>query len=301
MTQRASPIAGPPAAVTCIIPTHRRIESLMVAVESAQGQTLPPALVVVVDDTGSADVRARVESATGPVPTLYVDGSGNDPKGASSSRNLGATFATTPLLAFLDDDDRWEPGFLEACVERLRAADADLGIAWGTIEVGGQPGRRSWAMRAGIDAADCVALNPGMTGSNFVVRRSAFDAVGGFDAGLPVYNDLDFLVRSLRRGSTYAVVERELVVQNGDGQDHLSSRGPRRVAGIERYIDKHRDRLGSRDLRLLRRDLHLAHRHPAQPLRRRVFHFAMMWLHSSPHHVAQLLRERFAAGGRSYA
>jgi glycosyltransferase involved in cell wall biosynthesis len=300
-TPAAGPSAGQRPRVACVIPTHRRDEMLARALESVCGQTRPPGTVVVVDDTASAATADVVAGWQAAGNVRYVDGSGLASKGASASRNLGARTCDSELLAFLDDDDRWRPGFLDACVAELVSSGADLVIAWGSLEVGGQLVRRSWAARPNLTAGECVARNPGMTGSNFVVRREAFEAIGGFDAALPVYNDLDFLVRFLHAGFTYRVVEEELVVQNADGVGHLSSRGQRRARGIAQYMHKHRAGLGLLQRRRLHRDRHLASRYPGQPAHRSLYHFLMMWLHSSPSQLLAVLQARTSRRAGSYS
>jgi glycosyltransferase involved in cell wall biosynthesis len=286
----------------CVIPTHRRDHLLQRAIESVRQQTLPPDLIIVVDDIGSATTRQLLEQRRDVPNLVYVDNSAGKFKGASSSRNAGvaAAPANTEILAFLDDDDKWAPTFLEACLSRLKKADADLVAAWGSLEVNGEAFPRGFSMRCGLSAPQCLSRNPGITGSNFVIRRAAFDAIGGFDSQLPVYNDLDFFVRFLEANMRYAVVEERLVIQSVDGSDHLSSRGLRRARGIESYIAKHQCKLTTVQLRHLQRDRHLAQRYPGQTLHRRLYHFLMMWAKSSPEQLANVLRSRSQRRGRMY-
>ncbi|NKX50133.1 glycosyltransferase family 2 protein, partial [Arthrobacter deserti] len=93
-----------------------RDDLLRRALESVCRQSRPPGTVVVVDDTGSAATAGIVAGWKDGAGVRYVDGSGLAPKGASASRNLGAWSCDAAILAFLDDDDRWRPGFLAACV-----------------------------------------------------------------------------------------------------------------------------------------------------------------------------------------
>ncbi|MHA7141947.1 glycosyltransferase family 2 protein [Arthrobacter sp. Sr33] len=285
--------------VVCVVPTHNRDQSLERTLHSIAAQTCIPDRVVVVDDTASEQTR-RVVQSFGPA-FEYFDASQEFVHGASTSRNAGAMASDSTYLAFIDDDDRWEPTFLEQCLDGLLNRGVDLVAAWGFLEMDGQIVGRSWAVEPGITAKDALACNPGVTGSNFVIRRAAFDELGGFDTGLPVYNDLDFFVRFLQAGHTYGVVAKPLVIQTADGAGHLSSRGASRAAGIQKYIAKHRTEATRSQLRRLRRDFHLAQRYKGQQLARSGAHFVLMWANSSPRQLVRVIREKSTRRAKIYA
>ena len=286
--------------VTCIIPTHDRDALLSRALESVRRQSLQADKVVVVDDVPSESTRSLVSGITDGPTLVYVDNSSSARRGASSSRNAGARIADSDYLAFLDDDDHWHPDFLAECVAALQSSKADLATAGGIIEIGDIRVNRPWLARRPVTAKDCLAWNPGLTGSSFVVSRSAFEATGGFDDHLPVYNDLDFFVRFLAKGHSYTVVARPLFFQSVEGDGHLSSRSPRRVRGIGAYRDKHRAELTWRHRRRLRRDIHLASRYEGQRFLRSGYHFVLMWMNSTPSQAADVVRAKISRRGRMY-
>jgi Glycosyl transferase family 2 len=109
---------GPPALVTTVIPTFRRPERLLEAIGSALAQTVDgqPAdqLVLVVDDGGGlpelpADPRLVAVSLRRNIAVAGV------------VRNVGVRLARSEFIAFLDDDNLWEPDHLETALGRLRA------------------------------------------------------------------------------------------------------------------------------------------------------------------------------------
>ncbi|GIG28919.1 glycosyltransferase family 2 protein [Cellulomonas marina] len=239
--------------VACVIPTHDRDEMLVDAVTSAATQTRPPDRIVVSDDTGADRCRALVASWEGrwSVPVVWVDASGAGAGTAGASRNAGA--AAVPagpdqVLAFLDDDDVWSPEYLERVVGLLEQEGTDVVVAWTAAD---RPGFEMARMVPGLRAADVVARNPGFVGSNFVIRRAAFDGIGGFDPALPVSNDKDLLVRALLGGLTYAVVPEVLVTNRVHGDGQLTDKTERRAAAVRRYRDKHRALLSGADRRHL--------------------------------------------------
>lgn len=279
--------------VGCVIPTHNRDESMLTALGSVRGQTYRPERIVVVDDTGSEETRAAVEGVSRIDETvLYCDAADLPRKAAGASRNAGAAELTSDLLAFLDDDDTWHPEFLEAAIAELERSNADLVVTWGSLRRGELVLDHNWQAETGFTAGQILADNPGVTGSNFVVRRSAFTAVGGFDAGLWVYNDLDFFVRFLDAGYPYSVVRRDLVHQVSTGGDHLSSRSERRARGIEAYLTKYDSRVTVRQRRALVRSIHLARLFRDQSRGRRIVHLAGAISNSSASDSIGALRRR---------
>lgn len=286
--------------VTCVVPTHRRDVALRRALDSIADQTQRVEAIIVVDDVASQDTRALVTTHPAHSRIVYVDNSTTERPGASSSRNAGARLARSDYLAFLDDDDRWHPEFLEKCIARMEATGVCLATAWGIVEVGEEFVSRPWLAANELTAQDCLAWNPGLTGSSFVVRRSSFEAIGGFDDGLPVFNDLDFFVRFLHSGFRYGVVAEELFIQTADGDDHLSSRSARRARGIQKYMAKHSAGLTPGQTRTLNREVHLAQRYAGQRPHLSAYHFLLMWLNSNPSQFMSVVRNKLARRKRMY-
>lgn len=190
----------PAPAIAVVIPAHRPAAFTRAALDSVAAQTRPPVAVQVVADTPELAIAAlpgRLVPAGVPVQACYQEAG----PGPARSRNLGAQLTTAPWLAFLDDDDQWRPDFLARVAAILARREADIvagGVcrAWPDGRV--TPYRR---LPATIRAAAVAGENPGITGSNLVVARQLFDALGGFDADLPVAEDRDFLMRALWAGA----------------------------------------------------------------------------------------------------
>ena len=244
--------------VTVVIPTHDRPDLLAEAIRSVLAQTMPPDEVVVVDDLGHERTRTAVAGvrATTGVAIRYLHRVAG-PKGASASRNAGAALAATGYVAFLDDDDLWEPRFLADAMEVIDASATELVVSWlatmsdGTL----RPGP---AMPEGLSAADVIARNPGFTGSNFVVSARLFAAIGGFDAALPVSNDKDFLVRALMASAGYRVVPRRNAIYRRHPGPQLTTWNSRRAEGMALYLAKHRGNLTRADRRHLESQIYSA-------------------------------------------
>lgn len=223
----------------CIIPTHGRPGHLSRSLESVLQQSLAPAEIIVVDDIDDGPTAAivQVTALRTEIPLRRIVNRSNP--GASGSRNAGAMASRAEFLAFLDDDDAWYPDHLACAVAEINRTSADAVISGlrrikhdGTIQPIIMPPRVAIRERL-------FERNFGMTGSNLVIRRSAFERVGGFDPALPVFNDWDFLIRMIAGGIEYGVVKNLTVEWREHDGDRISTPSLRRAAGIETFIAKH--------------------------------------------------------------
>jgi Glycosyl transferase family 2 len=108
----------PPARVATVIATYRRPELLARAVRSALAQTVHDQAVIVVDDAGGlpelpADPRLRACSLSANTGVAGV------------VRNVGIRLTRSTYVAFLDDDNEWEPHHLEVALAALEDGPAD--------------------------------------------------------------------------------------------------------------------------------------------------------------------------------
>lgn len=118
--------------VSAVIPTRGRPELLLRAVRSVLAQTLREIeAVVVIDGQDLATERALETLARedGRVRVIALQVS----VGGSDARNRGVAEASGKWIAFLDDDDEWLPGKLEAQIEAVAASTAPVVI--GTCKI----------------------------------------------------------------------------------------------------------------------------------------------------------------------
>lgn len=228
-------------AVSVIVPTCDRPFLLRRALASVRAQTLAPAEIIVVDDGRDAAPLALDEPVVRVVRNDHA-------RGASGARNCGAARARGPLLAFLDDDDDWLPAYLASAVARIAAEGLDV-LCTDFLYVEDEDGseRPGKAAPAALDAALFLTRNPGLVGSNIVVRAAAFRAIGGFDETLPAANDMDFGIRlSLNPGLRYAPLHLALVRHHRHRGPRLGMhRGDAMRAGIRRFFALHGARMSA--------------------------------------------------------
>jgi glycosyltransferase involved in cell wall biosynthesis len=187
------------AAVSVVIPAFNHARYLPEAIDSALGQTLPAAEVIVVDD-GSADDTPQVLEPYRDSVRIVRQAN----RGVSAARNAGAALCHGDLLAFLDADDVWLPDKLAAQAARFAEGPA-LGLvhcAVEEIDADGRPLRTRTDGMEGQVAEEMLLFRRAVIlggGSGAVVTRARFDEVGGFDESLGTSADWDLHHRIARR------------------------------------------------------------------------------------------------------
>ncbi|MEU6864692.1 glycosyltransferase family A protein [Streptomyces sp. NPDC046876] len=111
----------PQALVATVIATHRRPEALRAAVRSALAQTVRDQVVVVVDD--GAGLGGLPED-----PRLFAVSLTRNTGTAGVVRNVGIRLTRSRYVAFLDDDNLWEPDHLAQALAVLEAPGGPDGV-----------------------------------------------------------------------------------------------------------------------------------------------------------------------------
>ena len=196
--------------VSVVVPAYNAARFVRRAIDSALRQSLPPQEVVVVDD-GSQDDTADVVRAYGP-PVRCVSQAN---AGASIARNVGIEQSKGDWIALLDADDEWLPHKLERQAEVLRAHPDLAWCGCNKEDAGGGAAPAVRAPRAVAQTLRRLGSLPffevgrrrlGLQTSGFVIRRSVFDDIGGFDPALRVCHDKDLFWRIAVRHPRFGYV-----------------------------------------------------------------------------------------------
>jgi GT2 family glycosyltransferase len=163
--------------VTVVMITRNRCASAARSVEALAA--LPERPPVIVVDNGSTD--ATVRTLTGRAGVEVIAAGKNL---AAAGRTVGAERATTPYIAFADDDSWWAPGALATAASRFDTYPR-LAVLVARALVG--PAEIDDPLNAVLAAAP-LGRDPDLPGPTVlgflacaaVVRRSAFLEAGGF-------------------------------------------------------------------------------------------------------------------------
>jgi glycosyltransferase involved in cell wall biosynthesis len=151
--------------------------------------------VIVVDDDSTDDTR-RVAAGCG---VRVVSVSCHHPSGA---RNAGLQLVGTPYVTFLDDDDAWLPGNLEAQLSALES-DEEAAFAYGLVRGADEdltplPATFPQPPLASGLAPEKLHLAYPQLGV-VLFRTNAVTEVGGFDPAIRYHQDADLMLRVAAR------------------------------------------------------------------------------------------------------
>ncbi len=175
------------------------------ALESICAQTAAPLEVVVFNAGGApAAIDHAIEGAK--FAGIAVTSRHSGPLGMAAAANRAIEATLGAWVAFLDDDDTWDPRFLEETgrvIAREGAAPDFGGVVTQTLAVyerlvgGCLQQRKLEPFNPGLDAVDLAALasENRFTNNALVFRRDAFAVLGPFREDLPVLDDWEFNVR----------------------------------------------------------------------------------------------------------
>lgn len=268
-------VLRPRRSVSVVMVVYMTGEALEQSVERVLGDPLVDEFVIV--DNGSSPVEAQRLRALAGRDDRVVLLSGHGNIGFARGANLGARNASGDLLVFLNPDAFLQPGCIAELVREIegrpapcivggRVLNADRteqrGARRGEITPMSAllslstlskliPGWRRFEVHWEDEAAPEQAQSvPTISGACFCMRRTDFDAVGGFDEGYFLHvEDVDLCWRVRQQGGQVLFHPKAEVVHLG----HTSLASPLKVefhkgVGLARYFRKRAGGLGPRAL-----------------------------------------------------
>jgi glycosyltransferase involved in cell wall biosynthesis len=198
-------------AISVIVPAYGVAHLLHEALQSLQAQDFADWEAIVIDDGAPDDVAAAFAPFASDSRFRLIQ---TDNGGIAAARNRAIARARAPLIAFLDGDDLYQPDYLSTMTAAI-AADPAIGfvtcdaVYFGTPAREGQPFSK-YSAQSGPLTLDRVLSRKFNVFIGCVLRRVAFDQIGGFDTSLQSAEDLDLWIRLLETGWTGACVRRPL-------------------------------------------------------------------------------------------
>ncbi|WP_165372417.1 glycosyltransferase family 2 protein [Nocardioides iriomotensis] len=193
-------------AVSVVIPNYNRGHLIRAAVESALSSGDVAVEVLVCDDGSTDDSESVVRGVADP-RVRWLPGARSG--GPAVPRNRGVREAKGEWVAFLDSDDTWLPGKLDAQLRELRRT-GDRACSTNAFRcVPGQSGSAALlydSLPSTITLADQLSTNFVIT-SSMVALTSDLRRVGGFPetSSLQVYEDYALWLRLAQLGPIRAL------------------------------------------------------------------------------------------------
>lgn len=208
--EEAASAKGNHNSVAIITRTKNRPLLLERAARSVAGQTYTNFVWTIVNDGGDEDVVRKVIEQCAVDRRKIQLVSNAKSLGMEAASNAGIANSQSDLIVIHDDDDSWEPAFLEKAVEFLssKAKRKYGGVITHTTYISEEIRGSDVIEHHRTPYMDWVRNVPlvEMAASNmfapiaFVFRRSIWEDIGGYNEDLPVLGDwffnLEFLLRS---------------------------------------------------------------------------------------------------------
>jgi glycosyltransferase involved in cell wall biosynthesis len=240
--------------VSVIIPAYNGATRFLEdSIRSVLAQTLRDLELIVVDDASTDDTARLVCRFP---QAHYIRRAENG--GQAAARNDGAARATGKFLAFLDQDDLWDPAFLQETLEAARSRpDAAVIHADGyQVSEKNEILEYDAAMKPTDSITQLLRGGHDTATSGSLFRKTCFDAVGGYDARLTIWEDIDLAIRLYQR---YPLVHlpkplyRHRLYARNVSREILSARA---LEARKYFLDKHGPMCapGTPEARALRKD-----------------------------------------------
>lgn len=223
--------------VTIAVPSFNQGRFLHQALESIFAQDVP--VEVFVCDGGSKDETREV---IGRWEGKLAGWRSHPDSGQAAAVNEGVAKGSAPFVCYLNSDDWLLPGGLRALLEVLLAQEAApmaYGRTWSYVEDDGRMEPvfvrpfNEWLM-----AQLCIISQPGT-----LIRRSAWQAVGGMDEELQMAMDYDLWWRLYRKFGKPAFVDAFVAVNREHKDTKTSSKRAAHYREAMAVVRKHYGRV----------------------------------------------------------
>jgi len=194
--------------ISVVITTHNRIDLLKRAIKSVQIQSILPVEIIVVDDCSNDETYSYLTTQT---PELVRAICLNSPSGANVARNRGIQSATGDYIAFLDDDDYWDPSKLSQQLTMMKRQGAPFSYTGLTTTTpAGKVLKRRFYMPSEPTNIHRSLMKDnfiGSTSSIMVQRSFCIDHNIRFDEALGSMQDYDFYLNCFTHTNQLAPIE----------------------------------------------------------------------------------------------
>lgn len=222
--------------LSLVVSTIGRPTELRRLLDSIAAQEVPGGVeLIVIDQSADRSCLDLLESGAWPFPVIGATSA----RGVSTGRNVGAGLARGWLLAFPDDNCWYAPDTVRRVLE-LVGPDSPADVVSGMqVTADGRPSMLRWP-RSPV-AVTRHNIQRTAISSTIFLKRTVFDAVGGFDESIGVGSpgpyqageDTDILLRALAEGFS-VIYEPKIKVLQDDPRDESAAGLAEKMSGYGR-------------------------------------------------------------------
>jgi len=224
--------------ISIIIPTYRRKEYLKQALLSAVQQTYQKTEVIIVYDGSRDNVKISNMINGVPIRVYHLD----QHSGGAVARNFGVSKSRYDWIAFLDDDDIWAPDKLKKQVEYI-THNPEIEFVYNNHYIFDSKYRicdrkilsHHFSCDDSLFQKNLIIYSATGSTSSFLIKKSAFEKVDGFDNDMPSAQDHDLALRLLKSGTHFYCIPEPLLFYR-DHQNKISMDLHKKLEGRNRII-----------------------------------------------------------------
>lgn len=192
--------------VCVIIPYYNGSKYIERSVQSVFDQTVKPDEFLVVDDGSSPEESEKLKAISEKMGFRVIHKKNG---GQGDARNYGVSNTKSEFISFLDQDDFYLRDHLKILTKHVKIKDSYFGWVYADLIEADEDGRvfnRNMLAQRGIHPK--TYLMDFLDGDMFVlpsaslIKRQAYESVGGFDPQFTGYEDDDLFLRLFRKGYT---------------------------------------------------------------------------------------------------
>lgn len=233
------------AKVSVLIAANNRPDMLKDTIQSVLDQTYQDFEVIVVDDgqeVSSEDIVRSFKDER----ISYIKHSSQ--MGCAGSRVTGIQNSKGEYIAFLDDDDTWEPNKLEVQVGRFEKTDEDVGFSFTGATLCFNERTTVTEVPDGVSNYFERALSDfsGFLSVTLMFKREVFKEVGLPDPSFPSHTDIEFIIRVTQKKKGLGINAPLTRVNMKEGRDRMGTNFSRRIKGREMLLEKHKEEFEKR-------------------------------------------------------
>ena len=204
--------------VSVIIPTYKRSDFLIRAIESVINQTYRNVEIIVVDDNGigtefQIENEKKLKNYIRGNKIVYLKHEKN--KNGAVARNTGIKFATGEYITFLDDDDFFLKERIEILVKKINE-DPGFDCVYSSMVKIKKNHIYNYriAKKEGNLLKDILSQYSFFgTGSNMFFTKKSIEKIGLFDEKFFRFQDLEYMARFFEKEFKICAINKVLVVK----------------------------------------------------------------------------------------
>lgn len=217
--------------VSVIIPTYKRNDYILRAIDSVLEQNYQNIEIIVVDDNGLGSddqivTEAKLKKYITAGKIKYICNEKNI--GGALARNHGIEESTGDYITFLDDDDVYLPGKVSIQVQAIEVNNWDVCVMDGeTYNNKGQMlSHKNQPIEDGMSQDEILKAHimKHITGTNvFMYKRETFFKIGMFDQ-ISAGQEYLLMQKTITNGCKIGCIHEVYVHFHMDGQERISTR-----------------------------------------------------------------------------